>query len=103
MEIINRRVDYLNREEVNFFDNALSWASSRFKDRRLMESWGESGHYFENLMISDFLKWGASRGKPVAFNFWEKSSVFEIDLVIYRGDFMALDENVHVVPAWAFS
>jgi len=135
-------------KKVYFFDNALSWALSGFKDRRLLEAGGESGHYFENLIISDFLKWGANRGKPVAFAFWEKSSVSEIDLVIstqgltipveikysstwdkkylhairmfkenhrgenleipfslviYRGDFMALDENVYALPAWAFS
>ncbi|MBI5585540.1 MAG: ATP-binding protein [Deltaproteobacteria bacterium] len=69
-------------KKVYFFDNALSWALSGFKDRRLLEAGGESGHYFENLMVSDFLKWGANREKPAAFNFWEKSSVSEIDLVI---------------------
>jgi len=133
--------------KVYFFDNALSWALSGFKDRRLLEAGGESGHYFENLIVSDFLKWGANRERPVAFYFWEKSSVSEIDLVIstqgltipveikysqtwdkkylhairmfkenhrgknleipfslviYRGDFMALDENVYAIPAWAF-
>ena len=113
-----------------------------------MEAGGESGHYFENLMISDFLKWGANREKPVTFTFWEKSSVSEIDLVIstqgltipveikysstwdkkylhairmfkenhrgknleipfslvvYRGDFMALEDNTYAIPAWAFA
>jgi uncharacterized protein len=68
--------------KVYFFDNALSWALSGFKDRRLLEAGGESGHYFENLIVSDFLKWGANRERPVAFYFWEKSSVSEIDLVI---------------------
>jgi uncharacterized protein len=132
--------------KVYFFDNALSWALSGFKDRRLLEAAGESGHYFENLIISDLLKWGATLEKPAAFYFWEKSSVSEIDLVIstqgltipveikysqtwdkkylqairrfkenhqaknleipfslviYRGDFIALDENIYAVPAWA--
>ena len=133
-------------KKVYFFDNALSWALSGFKDRRLLEAGGESGHYFENLIISDFLKWGANREKPVTFTFWEKSSVSEIDLVIstqgltipveikysqtwdkkvlhpirmfkenhrgknleipfslviYRGDFMTLEENIYALPAWA--
>ncbi len=135
-------------KKVYFFDNALSWALSGFKDRRLLEAGGESGHYFENLMISDFLKWGANREKPVTFTFWEKSSISEIDLVIstqgltipveikysstwdkkylhairmfkenhrgknleipfslvvYRGDFMALEDNTYAIPAWAFA
>lgn len=134
-------------KKVYFFDNALPWALSGFKDRRLLEAGGESGHYFENLIISDFLKWGATLEKPATFYFWGKSSVSEIDLVIstqgltipveikysqtwdkkylqairifkekhqgknleipfsliiYRGDFMALEENVYAVPAWAF-
>jgi hypothetical protein len=134
-------------KKVYFFDNALSWALAGFKDRRLLDAGGESGHYFENLIISDFLKWGANREKPVTFTFWEKSSACEIDLVIstegltipveikysqtwdkkylhpirmfrenhreknleipfslviYRGDFMALEENTYAIPAWAF-
>ena len=134
-------------KKVYFLDNALSWALTGFKDRRLLDAAGESGHYFENLIISDFFKWAATLEKPAAFYFWEKSSVSEIDLVIstqgltipveikysrtwdkkylqairmfkenhreknleipfslivYRGDFMALEENCYAIPAWAF-
>jgi len=134
-------------KKVYFFDNALSWALTGFKDRRLLEAAGEGGHYFENLIISDFFKWGANLEKPAAFYFWEKSPVSEIDLVIstqgltipveikysqtwdkkvlqairmfkeshrgknleipfslvvYRGDFMAFEENCYAIPAWAF-
>ena len=134
-------------KKVYFFDNALSWALTGFKDRRLLEAAGESGHLFENLIISDFFKWGATLEKPAAFYFWDKSCVSEIDLVIssqgltipveikyshaldkkvlqairtfkenhqeknlevpfsliiYRGDFMAFEENIYAIPSWAF-
>jgi uncharacterized protein len=132
--------------KVFFIDNALIWALSGFKERRLIEAGGEIGHYFENLLISDFMKWGANLEKPVSFTFWEKSLSSEIDLVIstqgmtipveikysdvwdkkhiralqvfkenhkgekikipfsliiYRGEFMALDDNIFCIPAWA--
>jgi predicted AAA+ superfamily ATPase len=86
-------------KKVYFFDNALAWALSGFKDRRLLEAGGESGHYFENLMISDFLKWGANRGKPVNFTFWEKSSVSEIDLVINTQG-MTIPVEIKYSQAW---
>lgn len=68
--------------KVYFFDNALIWALSGFKERRLIEAGGEIGHYFENLVITDFIKRGVNMEKPPAFFFWEKSLVSEIDLVI---------------------
>lgn len=134
-------------KKVYFFDNALVWALSGFKDRQLLDAGGQIGHYFENLMITDFVKWGINLEKPVSFYFWEKSQTSEVDLVIntqgmtipieikyaetwdkkythafevfkekhkeknlkipfsliiYRGDFLALDDNVFCIPAWAF-
>jgi len=69
-------------KKVYFFDNALIWALSGFKERRLIEAGGETGHYFENLVITDFIKRGINLEKPPAFYFWEKSLASEIDLVI---------------------
>jgi uncharacterized protein len=133
-------------KKVYFFDNALIWALSGFKERQLIEAAGQIGHYFENLIVSDFVKWGINMENPVSFYFWEKSQASEIDLVlnthgmtipieikyadtwdkkhirsietfkeqhkdkglkipfsliIYRGEFMALDDNVFCIPAWA--
>ncbi len=133
-------------KKVYFFDNALIWALSGFKERQLIEAAGQIGHYFENLIISDFVKWGINMENPVSFFFWEKSQTSEIDLVlntrgmtipieikytdkpdrkhlrsietfkenhkgkdlkipfsliIYRGDFMQLNDNVFCIPAWA--
>lgn len=129
-----------------FFDNALIWALSGFKERQLIEAGGQAGHYFENLIVSDFIKWGVNLEKPVSFYFWEKSPVSEVDLVVntqgmtipieikysnvrdkkhihalqmfkekhkeknlvipfslivYRGEFMALNDNIFYVPVWA--
>lgn len=134
-------------KKVYFFDNALVWALSGFKDRQLIDAGGHIGHYFENLLITDFVKWGINLEQPVSFHFWEKSRASEVDLVIdaqgmtipieikycdtwdkkfihtfdvfkekhkeknlkvpfclilYRGDFVALDDNVFCIPAWAF-
>ncbi|MFV1952153.1 MAG: ATP-binding protein [Nitrospinota bacterium] len=69
-------------KKVYFFDNALIWALSGFKERLLIEASGESGHYFENLIITDFIKWGINLEKPPSFHFWQKSLASEIDLVI---------------------
>jgi len=69
-------------KKVYFFDNALVWALSGFKERQLLEASGESGHYFENLIITDFIKWGINLEMPPSFYFWEKSHASEIDLVI---------------------
>ena len=69
-------------KKAYFFDNALIWALSGFKERQLLEASGESGHYFENLIITDFIKWGINLEKPPSFYFWEKSLASEIDLVI---------------------
>ena len=69
-------------KKVYFFDNALIWALSGFKERQILETSGESGHYFENLIITDFIKWGINLGSPPSFYFWQKSPASEIDLVI---------------------
>ena len=70
-------------KKVYFFDNALIWALSGFKERRLLVASGEIGHYFENLVIADFIKWGVNLDMPPSFYFWHKSAVSEIDLVIH--------------------
>lgn len=136
-------------KKVYFFDNALIWALSGFKERKILEASGKSGHYFENLVITDFIKWGINLEKPPSFYFWQKSPASEIDLVIstkgmvipveikystvmdkkylhvidmfkekhrgnrgkglkipfsliiYRGDFVALREDVFCIPVWA--
>jgi predicted AAA+ superfamily ATPase len=69
-------------KKVYFFDNALIWALSGFKERQILEASGESGHYFENLIITDFIKWGINLEKPPSFYYWQKSLASEIDLVI---------------------
>jgi predicted AAA+ superfamily ATPase len=69
-------------KKVYFFDNALIWALSGFKEKRIIEAAGETGHYFENLIITDFMKWGATMDVSPSFFFWEKSEVSEVDLVI---------------------
>lgn len=69
-------------KKVYFFDNALIWAMSGFKERQLIDASGESGHYFENLVITDFIKWGTNLEKPPSFYFWQKSRASEIDIVI---------------------
>lgn len=69
-------------KKVYFFDNAITWALSGFDDRPLLAAGGRIGHYFENLIISDFIKWGANFKIPPAFFFWEMSRASEVDLVI---------------------
>ncbi|MBI5634142.1 MAG: ATP-binding protein [Nitrospirae bacterium] len=69
-------------KKVYFFDNALIWALSGFKEKRIIEASGETGHYFENLIITDFMKWGANLDIQPSFFFWEKSEASEVDLVI---------------------
>ena len=69
-------------KKVYFFDNALVWALSGFRERKLLEAGGEIGHYFENLIITDLIKWGVNLEKPPSFHFWEKSRAAEIDLVL---------------------
>lgn len=36
----------------------------------------------ENLVITDFIKWGINQAMPPSFYFWQKSHASEIDLVI---------------------
>jgi hypothetical protein len=74
--------------KVYFFDNALVWALTGFKERKILEASGDIGHYFENLMITDFIKWGINLEKPPTFYFWEKSHASEIDLVISSGGYI---------------
>ncbi len=69
-------------KKVYFFDNALIWALSGFKERKILEASGESRHYFENLVITDFINWGIYLDHPPSFYFWQKSPASEIDLVI---------------------
>lgn len=69
-------------KKVYFLDNAIVWALSGFKDRPLLEAAGWIGHYFENLIIGDFIKWGANLEIPPSFFFWEMSQASEVDLVI---------------------
>ncbi len=69
-------------KKVYFFDNALIWALSGFKERQIIEASGEAGHYFENLVITDFIKWGVNLETPPSFHYWQKSLASEIDLVI---------------------
>ncbi|MEW6007642.1 MAG: ATP-binding protein [bacterium] len=69
-------------KKVYFFDNALIWALSGFKAREILKASGECGHYFENLVITDFIKWGINLEKPPSFYYWQKSPASEIDLVI---------------------
>lgn len=68
--------------KVVFADNALAWALSGFPAHALLSASGRIGHYFENLVVNDFLKWGSVQQIPPGFHFWEKSSASEIDLVI---------------------
>jgi len=35
-------------------------------------------------------------------NHREKNLEVPFSLIIYRGDFMALEENIFAIPAWAF-
>ncbi len=144
---INLSTRIKKSKKVYFVDNALIWALSGFRDRRLIDAAGDTGHFFENLIISDFLKWGINLETPASFSFWEKSQVTEVDLVIstrgmtipveikysdkwdnknlrsieifrdihkekgitipfsliiYRGEFKILDNNIFCIPAWAF-
>lgn len=86
-------------KKVYFFDNALIWALSGFKDRQILEASGELGHYFENLMITDFIKWGANLKTPPSFYFWQKSAAAEIDLVISAKG-MAIPVEIKYSSAW---
>lgn len=79
---VNTSARIKKSKKVYFFDNAIVWALSGFKDKRLIEASGEAGHYFENLIITDFIKWGVNLDTPPSFYFWEKSLASEIDLVI---------------------
>ena len=72
-------------KKVYFFDNALIWALGGFKGREIIKASGEIGHYFENLIIADFIKWGINLEKPPSFYFWQKSHASEIDMVISTG------------------
>lgn len=86
-------------KKVYFFDNALIWALSGFKDRQILEASDELGHYFENLIITDFIKWGTNLKTPPSFYFWQKSPVAEIDLVItIKG--MAIPVEIKYSSSW---
>ena len=69
-------------KKVYFFDNAIVWALSGFRERAILEASGDNGHYFENLIITDFIKWGINYEKKPSFFYWEKSQASEIDIVI---------------------
>lgn len=86
-------------KKVYFFDNALIWALSGFKDRQILEASGESGHYFENLIITDFIKWGINTEKPPSFYFWQKSHAAEIDLVVGTKG-MAIPVEIKYSQVW---
>lgn len=86
-------------KKVYFFDNALIWALSGFKDRQIIEASGESGHYFENLVITDFIKWGINMEKPPSFYFWQKSPASEIDMVISTKG-MAIPVEIKYSTVW---
>lgn len=86
-------------KKVYFFDNAIVWALSGFKGRELIKAGGEEGHYFENLVITDFIKWGVNLETPPSFHFWEKSPASEIDLVIStRG--MTIPVEIKYSSSW---
>lgn len=86
-------------KKVYFFDNALIWALSGFKERQLIEASGESGHYFENLVITDFIKWGVNLETPPSFYFWQKSPASEIDMVISAKG-MVIPVEIKYSSAW---
>lgn len=86
-------------KKVYFFDNALIWALSGFKDRQILEASGESGHYYENLIITDFIKWGINMEKPPSFYFWQKSLAAEIDLVVSTKG-MAIPVEIKYSTVW---
>jgi predicted AAA+ superfamily ATPase len=86
-------------KKVYFFDNALIWALSGFKDRQILEASGELGHYFENLIITDFIKWGTNLKMPPSFYFWQKSPAAEIDLVISAKG-MAIPVEIKYSSSW---
>lgn len=86
-------------KKVYFFDNALIWALSGFRERKLLEASGESGHYFENLVIADFLKWGSTLQMPPSFYYWQKSLVSEIDLVLTT-EGMAIPIEIKYATVW---
>ncbi|MEK6657715.1 MAG: ATP-binding protein [Nitrospirota bacterium] len=86
-------------KKVYFFDNALIWALSGFKDRQILEASGELGHYFENLIITDFIKWGINLMTPPSFYFWQKSLAAEIDLVVSAKG-MAIPVEIKYSSAW---
>ncbi|MFH0790820.1 MAG: DUF4143 domain-containing protein, partial [Candidatus Omnitrophota bacterium] len=80
-------------------DNGIVWALAGFKERKLIEAGSESGHYFENLVISDFMKWGINQEKPPSFCFWEKSQASEIDLVVNTKG-MTIPIEIKYSKAW---
>ncbi len=85
--------------KVVFADNALAWALSGFPTHALLAASGRIGHYFENLVVNDFLKWGAVQQVPPGFHYWEKSSASEIDLVItIKGSVIPVE--VKYAAAW---
>lgn len=86
-------------KKVYFFDNALIWALSGFRERKLLEASGESGHYFENLVIADFHKWGSTLQMPSSFYYWQKSLVSEIDLVLTT-EGMAIPIEIKYATVW---
>ena len=97
---VNASTRIKKSKKVYFFDNALVWALSGFKDKRLIEASGEAGHYFENLVITDFIKWGVNLGTPPSFYFWEKSLASEIDLVISVGG-MIIPVEIKYSSEWS--
>lgn len=86
-------------KKVYFCDNGIVWALAGFKERKLIETSNESGHYFENLVISDFIKWGINQEMPPSFCFWEKSQASEIDLIVNTKG-MTIPIEIKYSKAW---
>lgn len=80
--LVNLSTRVKKSRKVFFCDNGLVWALSGFQERKVIEASGAIGHYLENLIVADFIKWGATQTTPPAFYFWEKSQASEMDLVV---------------------
>ena len=57
-------------------------------------------HWFENLIITDFIKWGVNLEIPPSFYFWEKSLASEIDMVISVGG-MIIPVEIKYSSEWS--
>lgn len=79
---INPSTRIKKSKKVYFCDNGLSWALTGFENTSILRAGGKIGNLFENLIITEFMKYGCIFPKRPQFYFWEKSEVSEVDLII---------------------